>query len=381
MLCYPIAPVAIPHKLGQVVVPRTQWAQWVTTPKGLLTTTPPAGYKGFVTGTFSIIKPEETLISVSNDGGRTWSAPLDLTATAHPAMPTSAGTGAPSLVVGPNGTAYAFAAESLPPKAKGPNHLVMFKSTNHGTTWSARVVGFSVPSAYKSLSLPQAAVDPNGDRLYLADQVTLGTPGSKGGVSSIYVASSTNGGETWKTPVDVVGPQASSAYDQYDPGISVAPDGRVDVAWQDFRSDPFYELGANGKPVAGSAKAEKYYDIYASYSTDHGASWAPDIRVSSQTINSDLGVEFPDFADGPVGIASTKSHMYVAWGNPAAGTGNPEDSYFNAVDITAPASTTSSGVDNALWGIIGGGSGLLIAGLALLVATTLARRRSRQVRV
>ncbi len=31
----------------------------------------------------------------------------------------------------------------------------------------------------------------------------------------------------------------SGGFNQYSPGISVAPDGRIDVAWPDFRNDPF----------------------------------------------------------------------------------------------------------------------------------------------
>ncbi|MGH9127517.1 MAG: sialidase family protein [Acidimicrobiales bacterium] len=346
----------------------------------LLTTTPPAGFKGFVNGVFSVVHPEETMMSVSNDGGHTWSTAVDLTKTAHPAIPTSSGTGVSSMVVAPNGTAYAFASESLAKKAKGPNHLVMYKSTDHGNSWTGSVVGFSVPTAFQSLSVPQVALDAASGELYLAAQVTVGSPSAKSGVDTIYVSSSTNGGQSWATPVDVVDAAASSAYDQYDPGISVAPNGRVDVAWQDFRSDPYYKLGAGGMPVAGSAMSETYYDIYASSSTDQATSWSPNIRVSSQTINSNLGVEFPNFADGPVGISSTNSSMYAAWGSPAAGTpaGSPEDSYFNAVNLSAPVATAAPSTEhNALWGIIGGGSGLLLAALLLLIGTVIGRQRNR----
>ena len=83
-----------------------------------------------------------------------------------------------------------------------------------------------------------------------------------------------------------------------------------------------------------------------------------------------LGAEFPYYAVAPVGIASTNSRMYVAWGNPVAGTANPEDSFFTSVDFSAPravgTTAKASSGDDVPWGIIGGGIALMLGGLILV---------------
>jgi hypothetical protein len=245
------------------------------------------------------------------------------------------------------------------------------------------LIPFSVPKGYQTLAEPQAAIDPHTGEIYVAVNAQAGKPGTFIGAQSVYVLHSSNGGRTWSAPANVVDPAARYVYDQYDPGISVAPNGRVDVAWIDFRSDPYFKLAPSGNPAPGSSSAERYYDIYAAYSSDHGATWSNNIRVSKETIDSSLGAEFPDFAVLPVGVASTDRQMFVAWGNPVAGSppATPEDAYFTAVDFSAPGaavttSTNSTG-DNVLWAIIGASVGLALGGLMMVFV----RRREAGVRI
>ncbi|HWE70787.1 MAG TPA: hypothetical protein VG205_10505, partial [Acidimicrobiales bacterium] len=347
-----------------------------------VTTTAPTGSSGFLGGGFSLVQPTQTVVSTSNDGGATWGAPVNLTATlAGTKLGSKDGLGPADLLVGGDGTVYAFAQDSpsSPPgsSSKPVSNTVMLTSTDHGKTWKAGAIDYRMP--YQSLSDPRVAMDPRTGELYLAESLQGGPPGSGGsGPETIFVSHSTDGGHTWSVPVDVVDPSARDAYDQVEPGISVAPDGRVDVAWQDFRSDPYYRLGPDGKPVAGSTMKERYYDIYGASSSDHGSTWTANYRLSGQTIDSTLTAEVPDAANGPVGVASTNQAAYATWGNPAPGgdAGQPEDAYFTRADFTSPLSGGTSGNStsrNVLWGLIGGGSALILAGL-VLVGTRLRRR-------
>lgn len=85
--------------------------------------------------------------------------------------------------------------------------------------------------------------------------------------TDIAFARSTDGGCTWIGPTwlnsDYSGPPAKN---QYLPAMSVAPNGRIDVAWYDFRAS------------ADNKSAEVYY----CYSKDGGVTWSPNRRVTPQ---------------------------------------------------------------------------------------------------
>jgi hypothetical protein len=338
------------------------------------TTTVPKGYTGSVGCCYSVLGAEHTAIAVSHDGGRTWGAPLDLTATQGKTVLASGfGSEAPTVVTTPSGAMLAITDSTVPSGVSKPNQFVMYKSTNGGSSWKASIIPFTTSKPYQFISSPEAAVDRKTGEIYVTADVQYGKPGTFVGANTVYVIHSTDDGQTWSAPAIVVDPAIVGIYDQYDPGISVAPNGRVDIAWIDFRSDPYYKLAPSGKPASGSSSGERYYDIYATYSTDHGATWAKNIRVSNNTIDGSLGAEFPDFAVAPVGVASTNNQMFVTWGNPVAGAppATPEDAFFTAVNFSAPAAvgttaSSSSTGTNVLWAIIGAALALMLAGLILV---------------
>ncbi|UCD74420.1 MAG: hypothetical protein JSV91_11585 [Phycisphaerales bacterium] len=72
---------------------------------------------------------------------------------------------------------------------------------------------------------------------------------------------STDGGYSWSSPVRLN--EVQSGW-QWFGTMSVAPNGRIDVIWNDTRNDP------------GGYDSELYY----SYSTDGGASWSPNEALS-----------------------------------------------------------------------------------------------------
>jgi len=105
----------------------------------------------------------------------------------------------------------------------------------------------------------------------------------------VKVASSTDHGATWGSPVPVAPPTATN--DQFFPWLSVSSNGTVGVTWLDRRNDP----------------NNVNYEAFASLSSDGGTTFPANIDLSSAPSNP-----FNDgFGGGFMGDNSGN-----AWANP-----------------------------------------------------------------
>ncbi|HEX3567357.1 MAG TPA: hypothetical protein VHU17_18485, partial [Acidimicrobiales bacterium] len=82
--------------------------------------------------------------------------------------------------------------------------------------------------------------------------------------------------------------------------MSIAPNGRIDVAFYDYRDDPYFD------PTADGDKQDRVENVYYSYSNDGGRTWSPNMRVSDRGIDRSFGPTSGNYGvKGPLGIAST----------------------------------------------------------------------------
>ncbi|MGH9129573.1 MAG: sialidase family protein [Acidimicrobiales bacterium] len=316
----------------------------------------------------------EVSVTVSSDAGATWGKPILLPmSSTNPSASPAGAFGPPALAVGKDGAVYAFGFENLPMSApsNAKTAVLMFKSTDHGKTWTTSTVN----AGNLSSGLMEAAISPlNGDVYVVWDgnnaMSAVSMQNASNQTNQVYEATSTDGGKTWSPARNVGDANMRNKADEYYGGISVAPNGRVDVAWYDFRNDPVHPQG----------QYEQFANIYYSYSTNNGATWSTNLRASDRSMDTSLGVTFPYFAIGQVGVASTDNAAYITWGDPRNSNqvNQVEDAYMTRVDFTNPmtpvSATMPTGTKVELGGA-GAGALLILIGVGLVLGLARPGRR------
>ena len=127
----------------------------------------------------------------------------------------------------------------------------------------------------------------------------------------VRFARSTDGGQTWSTSVRVNDDPAGTNAWQWFGTMSVAPDGRIDVVWNDTRA-------------SGQGQVSELY--YAS-STDGGQSWSKNVPASP-AFDSHLGWPSQDKLGDYYHMVSENAVAHLAW---AATFNGEQDVYYTRI--------------------------------------------------
>ena len=312
-------------------------------------------------------------LSASRDGGATFSDPVDM------APGIGHCTTEPYLTQGTDGAIQAFFGEATRTLQAGqapPAHLYSSASRDQGRTFTVTPVhtqsgpadGSAATSTSDWLSAPSPGVDPKTGDLYVVWE-SLGQ-----GVPEILFARSTDEGRTWSRPVKVNDGDPKRDFDFSDqmPTLSVAPNGRIDVAWYDYRNDPSFKEGdtRNG-----------FQDVYYASSTDGGLTWSENRPLSDRGIDRRFGPRRTGGIYGPLGMVSPNEAAFVAWDDTRNGNeqnGN-QDIYFTRVRYAAPADVfagdRSSGLSPWVAGLLGASIAVAIGGVVVITAAQDLRKR------
>jgi hypothetical protein len=170
-----------------------------------------------------------TKFSMTRDRGATWSPPVVV----DPSIPNAIDL-VPRLVVLPNGTLVTVFARAE--FAIGLGKVYATRSLDGGRTWTAPVeilaaplAGFFDPETGEELPQPQfenVAVAPDGS-VYVTVEAN-----SSASAGEIAVTRSRDGGVTWTRPAS----PGVGAY-AFEPAIAVDPHGTVGITWYDLRND------------------------------------------------------------------------------------------------------------------------------------------------
>lgn len=170
-----------------------------------------------------------------------------------------------------------------------------------------------------------------------------------GGDRDIYYKQSTDGGKTWSEGKLISDDDPKEHNSQVGTGFAVAPNGRLDVAWYDFR-----------------ASRSNATDIYYTSSTDNGKTWLKNVRISDKSSSRDFGPWSNSFdMRQPVGVASVDSYALIGWDDTrnTDPVSEGQDVYTAAVQYKPVA----AGLPNVVKYLLAGLAGIALVGLILLI--------------
>lgn len=334
-------------------------------------------YVGWRQGVFRGAKEKlKSNVAASADGGKTFGPPVDLT--------DDRGGDYPVITVDGDGVVHAvYWTREYPPGDNpngqdGPVRPIRYsRSTDQGKTFSpAKDID---PGSQEAPRPGVLVADPNSKAVYLAwhgheEEMNAGDDFT--GDYETFFRASLDGGDTWGDRKVLNNDKGAAPVGQFHPNIAIAPNGRVDVAWYDGRLSP-------AEPAVGSDDEAGFQDVFYTSSSDKGATFGPNVRITDRSIDRSIGV-YSNGIDSKtnVGIASTDDEVYFAWQDSRNANRElqPEDIYTAAYALDEDKLAVASSSTVPRWWVL---SAVLLLGLGIGTAIAWllsARARARDRR-
>lgn len=224
------APTPIPHAgTSAVLALLAQDKEWITVDNHGPDRDGKPGplYACWSARTFTLVgtRVRAMVVTRSLDQGKSWSVPISVSDPAE--IPNGC-----HVVTGPAGELYVIWSDF------SQQHIRIVKSVDEGVTFTrpVSVTGFvdlgNPPNTrFRNRIFPSAGVGRDG-------AVTIVWPDGRYGDTDIFAIRSRDGGTTWGRRVRINDDAPANGHWQFQPAISVAPNGRIDVFFYDRRNDP-----------------------------------------------------------------------------------------------------------------------------------------------
>ena len=276
---------------------------------------PSSPFKGTVYVSWTLFRggpsrAEPIMLSRSTDGGRTFSAAQQLT----PAHNNSSigGRQGSAIRTAPNGDVYVFFESGTQIDGAKTDAQMFVKSTDGGVHFSNQAVAspvVAIPSplpgaSFRDDSFPSVDIGPDG-------KVFVAWADFRNGHGQVMLTTSSDGGASWteaSVALDVPGRSA------FFPGVAVSPDGhKVSVGTQALDAKP-----AGTQPGAGVV----HYDSYFAESVN-GSAFSSPLKISTVSSDPDgsstnsLGAQFQGDYNT---LISDNQHAWFIWTDARAAT-------------------------------------------------------------
>jgi hypothetical protein len=298
----------------------------------------------------------DIMSSYSTDSGASWSTPVIVSSATN--EPANVGTGSV-------GSSYVQGSE--PEVARNGNVYIAYwmggridvsRSTDGGATWGVATqpfgTGFGVASTNSPLpfesfrvnSYPNIETDPtrSGYVYVVANDASSSSGGAgRDNGGDIIFARSTDYGATWEA-TRILNDDISGN-DQVFPWMAVSTTGIISAIWYDTRNS------TTGNP--------RLLDVYGTYSTDGGTTWATNLRVTDVSFNPNTGSVFSNqfFGDYNGLAAGTNDRFHPLWTDNRDGSAGHQEIYYDYFDVSY---TPVAATPGQIYGSTGStGSGVL----------------------
>jgi hypothetical protein len=313
---------------------------------------------------FTPAKPTRPMMATSTDGGATWSTPTVM-------FEKNTGFDGPRPIIVGN-KLYAFYRESAPaidPNAPPPSEppttkLFVATSTDGGKTWPE-------PHVEVVRANDASEIYP----LYDAERKRFYTVwhDNRDRELDVYFSSSSDG-TRWSAPKLLNDDPRGTRVGQHYPQISMSKNGRIDVAWYDWRDDPFPPpTVGTGSTLSLFSNRGKVASVYMTSSRDGGQTWSKNVKINDVPIDRTVGTWINNIdVMSPVAIASFDNGAIVAWSDTRNGNAinQTQDIFTSTVTFgkveARRVTTLQAGIAGVLFGL----------GLAMCLAVILIRRQN-----
>lgn len=189
-----------------------------------------------------------------------------------------------------------------------PTRILAIVSHDGGITWNSPVQIAQIHDLpdhfvgvdYRLYSLPTAVSDASTGRIYVAWSA------ENVHQSDIFLSTSSDQGKTWSIPT-TVDQDSGAGINHFQPALAIAPNGIVSLSYFDTSVDPKHML----------------IDVFLAQSRDGGQTFAPAVRVTTQSWDSSIDEPIDDNGQGFIGdyqgIAANDHFVYPFWNDTRTG--------------------------------------------------------------